>query len=448
MATVAGFPYFPLQFDKHGAQAAGAAAVLAALEQHLATTATTDLLVLSHGWNNNMPEAEALYAELLGNMRTLIDTGAVPGVSGRSFAVLAVLWPSKKFDDAALIPSGAAGVGSVVRSDELRAQIEALKGAFDAADGDTRLDAMAALLPRLEDSDSACREFVELARGLVRDDSADEEDAADRFFSAPPKALFDAMALPVSFVAGSQPGDAGTTGGAAGLGSEDETGSAAGLGSFFSGALSGARNILNYTTYYQMKDRAGHVGASGVNPLLRSLTSRHPQLRLHLIGHSFGGRLVAAAAAGADQTSVLAKVGSMALLQAAFSHYGFSGDWDGSGARGFFRRVIDTKAVAGPVIITCTERDKAVGTAYPIASLLANQVASGLGDKHSKYGGIGRNGAQKSDAIDAALLEVGAPYAFTAGRLHNLEAGALIKDHGDVANPRVAYAVLTAVASA
>ena len=397
-----------------------------------------------------MQEAEDLYAELLGNMRTLIDQGKVAGLAGRTFAVLAILWPSKKFEDSELIPSGAAGVGSVVRADDLRAPDRQAEGWLRRS-GWRR------------EARRRCRHFCRSSRTATppagsswswrvassSKTATDPEDASDRFFSAKPKAVFDAMALPVSFVGGGQPDRHGErTAWAAPRDSATRTTLARRRGSsdFFSGVLSGARNILNYTTYYQMKERAGRVGAAGVNPLLRTVVARHPKIRMHLVGHSFGGRLVAAAVAGTDDASVL-KVASMSLLQAAFSHYGFSGDWDGKGAKGFFRRVLDKKAVAGPVIITCTEMDKAVGAAYPIASLLANQVASGLGDKNSKYGGIGRNGAQKSDAVDAALLDVGASYALTAKKLHNLEAGPLITGHGDVRNARVAYAVLTATAT-
>ena len=208
--------------------------------------------------------------------------------------------------------------------------------------------------------------------------------------------------------------------------------------------LSGARNILNYTTYYQMKERAGRVGASGVNPLLRAVTAKHPDIRMHLVGHSFGGRLVAATVAGSDDASVL-KVASMSLLQAAFSHYGFSGDWDGNGCKGFFRRVIDKgRRRPGDHHVHADGQGCGCGLSDRLAAGQPGGV--GLGDKNSKYGGIGRNGAQKSDAVDAALLDVGASYALTAGKLHNLEAGSLIKDHGDVRNPRVAYAVLTTVA--
>ena len=46
-------------------------------------------------------------------MRQVLDGGKAPTVR-RKFAVLAVLWPSKKFADEELIPSGAASGGSPI----------------------------------------------------------------------------------------------------------------------------------------------------------------------------------------------------------------------------------------------------------------------------------------------------------------------------------------------
>ncbi len=104
-------------------------------------------------------------------------------------------------------------------------------------------------------------------------------------------------------------------------------------------------------------------------------------------------------------------------------------------------------AVSGPTIITCTANDKAVDLAYSIASLLAGHVAAGIGDKNDKYGGIGRNSAQKTpEATDMSLLDVQGPYQLTNGRLHNLSTDRFIKDHGDVHNKQVAYAVASAIA--
>jgi hypothetical protein len=134
-------------------------------------------------------------------------------------------------------------------------------------------------------------------------------------------------------------------------------------------------------------------------------------------------------------------------LQAAFSHYGFSERYDGSND-GFFRKVVADKVVSGPTLITCTENDLAVGKAYPLASLLAGQEAAALGDKNDKYGGIGRNGAQKTpEASDETLLKVGGAYNFKAGKIYNLNSDAIITGHSDLAHKEVAYALLNAVAT-
>ena len=45
-------------------------------------------------------------------------------------------------------------------------------------------------------------------------------------------------------------------------------------------------------TYWQMKNRAGVVGQQGLGPADRAAGREFPGLRMHLIGHSFGARLV------------------------------------------------------------------------------------------------------------------------------------------------------------
>jgi pimeloyl-ACP methyl ester carboxylesterase len=207
-----------------------------------------------------------------------------------------------------------------------------------------------------------------------------------------------------------------------------------------------ARRLLNYGTYYQMKERAGTVGRAGVNDVLRTVRQAHPGLRIHLIGHSFGGRLVTAAAAGPDDKPPVG-MSTLTLLQAAYSHNGLAHKYDGAND-GVFRRVVTDKMVTGPAMITCTPNDVAVGQAYPIASRIANQAASAIGDKNDLYGGIGRNGAQHTpEAVDAELLALGSSYQLEAGKIYNLHADAFISDHGDVTGPEVAQAILAAVAA-
>jgi len=169
-----------------------------------------------------------------------------------------------------------------------------------------------------------------------------------------------------------------------------------------------------------------------------------PDVRIHLIGHSFGARVVTAAVDG----TVSVRPASLALLQGAFSHNGFAENFDGE-ADGFFRKVVSQSKVDGPIFATHTANDKAVGIAYAVASRLsgdnANSVA--LGDENDPFGGIGRNGAVKlkpGEFVKGTLLAETAAYQFTAKKIHNLRADNFISGHSDIEGPQVANAILFA----
>jgi hypothetical protein len=437
MAAISGFPYFEIQFTKEGAvfdqdevrrvldfAGKGAAEV-------------TDLFVISHGWNNDLDDARALYRKLLARLRERLDAGGVQGLAERKLAVLAVLWPSKKFAEKELIAGGAASLGGPVSTRAVQGEIERVKDAFDSPTGEADLERAKKLVAKLETSPQAQRDFVALLRSLVPQGAADEE-TPPGLFSLPGHELLRRLSKP-AFVA---PVPA-AGGGASALGS-GTAGGAAAVG-LLSGIKGGALKLLNFATYYQMKERAGAVGRSGLNAVLRQLRQKRADLKLHLIGHSFGGRLVTAAALGPEGATPV-KAATMSLLQAAFSHFGFARRFDGT-KDGFFRRVIGDKLVSGPVLVTHTHNDRAVGKAYPIASQIAGQVASALGDANSPYGGIGANGAQKTpETVQGKLLPAGGKYQLAAGKLYNLQADAFIADHSDIAKNEVAHAILSAVA--
>ena len=450
MGMQSGFPYFEIEFNKDGdfANPDQAKALKAALQPGN----PTDLVVFSHGWNNDMAEARRLCEKFLASFRKRLDAG-VPGTADRKFAVAAVLWPSKKFADQELTAGGAAGVGGGVPDKAVLAELDGLKGFFSGADADAKLEKAKALVPKLENSPAARKEFAELLRAVVEPDAANAkegaDDAAPEFFKLDGEEVMARLSKPLPWAT---PG-AHAAGGAAGVGPAAGPGmgghgGAAGLLSFFSGIKSAALNLLNLTSYYQMKSRAGLIGSKGLAPLIRSIKELHTPLKVHFAGHSFGGRLLTSAASALDKGALNPKavpIDSLSLLQAAFSHYGFADKWDGSHA-GAFRNVLVNKMVRGPIIATCTSNDKAVGLAYPAASLLAGQVAAGIGDKNDKYGGMGRNGAQMTpEAVNLKLLAIGSPYEFTAGKIHNLQADQFVKNHGDVAGEEVAYAVLAAI---
>ncbi|UOQ95919.1 hypothetical protein MUN81_11660 [Hymenobacter sp. 5317J-9] len=427
MTTLHEFPFFPINFNKKGEVVAPTE--VAELLAHLSATPVTDLLVLSHGWNNDTDEAHALYDGLLGFLRRFAPVG-------RTFAVLGVQWPSKKFADSDLIPGGAASGASQVADAELLAQLELLRGAFDANGADAALDEAKSLVPLLEDKQTARTRFADLLKSVlagVETATTQDIDGLEHVQGAPSSSLVEKLGQP----------DLLTTAPAAAEGTP-ALGHVAGLGDIFSDIKAGARNLLNFTTYYQMKERAGLVGSTGLRGVLASIKQVHPALKLHLVGHSFGGRLVTAAISGQDQF----EAASLSLLQAAFSHYGFSDSYDDSHKPGFFRPLLTSRRVTGPVLATHTAADFAVGRMYPLASRLAGQVAADLGGPTDTYGGIGRNGAQKTpEATTGTLLRVPGTYAFAPGRIHNLNADGIIGNHSDISREEVAAAIMQAVAT-
>jgi hypothetical protein len=440
MADIAGFPFFEMQFTKSGDVFSGDE-----LQKVLSFVSgdVTDLFVISHGWNNDMADARQLYQGFFKRMRQEVDAARVPGIAGRKFGILGVLWPSKKFTDQDLIPSGAASLGGPVTTQALAKEIDRVKDAFDKPTAAADLEKAKALMAKLDDSPAARDELVSLLRSLLPEQTAGDEERPAALNSLPGRDLLQRLSVPVLPAASA----AHAGGGAAALSSAGgAAGSAASFG-LLSGIKGAAFKLLNLITYYQMKERAGTVGRSGLNSVLRQIRARHPNLRLHLIGHSFGGRLVSAAALGPDGQPPM-KLTTLSLLQAAFSHYGFAQNYD-PGKDGFFRKVVTESRIAGPVVITCTLNDKAVGTAYPLASQIAGQVAAAFGDKNNRFGGLGANGAQKTpEAVDGKLLPAGGSYQFASSKLYNLNADAIIKDHSDIVKNEVAHAILAAVAAA
>lgn len=463
MDTIQGFPFFPLEFTKDGAVARPEQrkALLDALQN-----GHTDLFVISHGWNNDMKEARALYDRFFSHFMKQMK-GA--GLDARRFAVAGVFWPSKKFADKDLIPgntapaegTAAATAASSKARTELKGELEELRkdfydapetegqrGFFDADDADERLRKAIDLVDRLNDSPKARREFVDLLRGAVvrEGDEVPEEQSVDKAFNEDGEKLLNRLGMPAGKRPGAAGGGGGVAGGVGGVGrpAAEVEGSAAGLGSLVRGPIAGARQLLNLITYYQMKERAGRVGSRGLAPVLREIRGEHKNLRLHLVGHSFGGRLLTAAAAGIQDEGPL-PIATMTLLQAAFSHFGFAEKFDNK-KDGFFRGVLTGKKVQGPVLVTHTHNDKAVTVAYALASRVANQTAAFIGDRNDKFGGLGANGALKCAAQEIEMLAAGTPYEFKGGEVYNLKADRFIAGHSEVANDATAFAVASAVA--
>src|ERR1041385_1725518 len=440
MNDIAGISYSAARFDKDGA-------ALNKLEVTV-PDGTTDVIVVSHGWNNTEEQADQLYTGLFTNFAAV----ASDQLQNKKIAIVGVIWPSKKFTDvvdAAVVEQGrgggaAFGSSSTAADETIKAKLDVIATMFDKKAA-KKITSAKNQISKLESDLAARRKFVDDLRSLLDERAADEEDNSTLFFKLDGSVMLEKLKMPTPLVSSAS----ASRGGAASVSTHPKTteaGGSAGLGDIFSGIKSGAIPFSNYLAHHEMKKRSGTVGQKGLAPMLDGLADKVQ--RIHLVGHSFGCRLVTAAAA----TSATDKLQSMSLLQGAFSHNGFS-----KSMNGFFRTVVDNHRIKGPIVITYTQNDRAVGIAYPVASRLAGTVASAFGDANDKFGGLGRNGAQKMEAGEVVqdvdrLLAVGGSYSWQSGHFHNLESSQYIIDpnggdaHGFVTGKEVAWAISRAIA--
>lgn len=390
----------------------------------------THVICLCHGWNNTIQEAEAFYTRLADKIAQQQEQQNDPSVR---FAVLALLWPSVRWaDEGGTIAGG--GLAVTDPAAELMDRIDT-----------TVLDAQAAAelkahVPGLNSSHDARVAFVETLRQKVvppPDAVADDDPIPATFLEGDVEGLFDDAGQGFLGVLASSPPmvtDAGSTGGS--------TGAATGL---FGNGLSPvvlARFLLNMGTYYTMKGRAGTVGSNGVAHLLQRLGAEANGVSVSLVGHSFGARVVSAAAGTG------APAHAICLLQGAFSQFGFDDEHGPLGKAGAFRRAVQGGSVDGPIVVTHSQKDLAVRLAYAIASRIALQTASALGDKDDPYGGLGANGAvglPRDEVDETQLGPVGTTYIFSPRHVHNLVGDTFITGHSAVDGPEVANAVRQAL---
>src|SRR5262252_686119 len=230
------FPYFPLEFTKDGAvnKADQLAALADALTKPTGNQVVTDLLVISHGWNDDIPEAEELYATIGDHISAVLPkpSPACATIRGRKVIVCGILWPSKKFDDKSLIPGGAASMSDSGASvADATAAVDLLASFVDTPDSKKALARAKALVPSLADSLEARDEFVRIVRAFMPHTANDEEPVvADDFFTLGGDELLRRLSRPT-------PGPGG--GGASGMGG------AAGLGDWIGKAVDGAKSLAN-----------------------------------------------------------------------------------------------------------------------------------------------------------------------------------------------------------
>ena len=413
-AQIAGLNYYELDFNADGTLSSGGG-----LPAAVQAGGIRDVFVLSHGWNSSADSARSLYQAMF----TLL-AGMIPGRLGTSIAV-GIIWPSLLFPDDD--PATAKAVPST--GQQLAA---ALAPAFPQREQD--IATLGQLLDQQPQDAAMLEQFHSLASSLVTSPPLAPEDAGQQAtITADTAAVF---------------------GNAAAMSKTPAT-NAQGIPNPFTSLWNGAKEVLRSMSYYEMKNRAGVIGRNGLGPMIGELAAADPGIRIHLMGHSFGARLVAYSLSGLPQAAAGANspVKTLFLIQGAFSHFAFANPVpdilvSGPGALSAFAGNVN-----GPLLSTFSAADRAVGWWYPAASMLAHQDAESVNDLTFQWGGMGHDGYQQSPAgLTVPLAAQGTEYRFQPGTFYRLDANAVIcadqspvsGAHSDIRHAQVVWPVVDA----
>jgi hypothetical protein len=203
-----------------------------------------------------------------------------------------------------------------------------------------------------------------------------------------------------------------------------------GLGGFLGGILAPLRQF----PYWTMKKRARTIGESGMHEFVAALMSAAPNTRFHLMGHSFGCIVVSSILGGPGAAHALPRaVDSAVLVQGALSLWSYADSIPAESGSGYYNPIPHRQTVRGPVVVTRSIHDRAVGIFYPLASaaVFANPSFDIDSDEFPKYGGIGSFGIQGlPDLVNLSMLDENRPYQFRPGKIYNLEASQFIAKGG------------------
>lgn len=417
-------PFYVIPFDKHGA--CTAPQTRAHLLATLGAGPYTDLFLFSHGWNNDWTVATERYRSFYeGYTRQRRERGDPLPDPYRPLLV-GVFWPSTAlaFGESERGPAMAGHAAD----EDLRTAAENLAEELPEADRDRFLVLTAK--DRLDEAEA--RELAEIARVLydqgdeLGDETIPTAEAVLETWSEgeAPKELFDD-----EFV--------GTVGGASG-GPQ-----AAGVGDWLKKGWLAVRTPIRLLTVYQMKNRAGRVGCHGVGPLLADLLEAG-DARLHLIGHSYGGKVVLSALACGDSGVLPRPVESLLLLQPAVNHLCFAPLLADVGRPGGYHAVLSR--VRRPVLSTFSAHDSALRSQFHRIPWTKNAIGEpriAAGDEPpSRYAALGGFGPREAGQHTIDMPAAGVPYTLDAAvPLYGLRATDRIRGHGDISNPNTWWAL-------
>ena len=424
-------PYALIAYEQDGQEHAREQLARQVVEQ-VRTQPITDVFLQSHGWKGDLPAAEDQYNRWFGSFVSLsADADRMrhrfPGFNPM---LVGLHWPSLPFGDEELGGDGSFSIGgpAMMPGDALLEKYverlgdtPAIRRALETIFREARDHA--ATLRLTPEAEEAYRELDgELDMGEDGEGAAPGDDREP--FN--PQEAFESGDEVASFGWGSS-------------------------------LLGGVLGPLRQLSFWKMKDRARLVGESGMHTLVRDLQSVR-DVRIHLMGHSFGCIVASAIVRGPDGGSGLPRpIASMVLVQGALSIWSFSPQLPDATGQGYFHDVVARGRVKGPLVTTQSQHDSAVGRLYPWAAGVRSQVAFDPLAGYPKYAALGTFGVRGLGAAvdDRQMMPHTVDYKFEPGKIYNLESSRYIRfgdgvsgAHNDIDGLEVAHATWQAASSA
>lgn len=412
-----------LKFDKHGK--CDSPDHLAALLARLKADPKLPIILFSHGWNNEYGDATGWYRVFLQHLQTHLNN--YPGKQTPLF--VGVIWPSTwlSFDTGP----------DIADSTDLERQFAQELAASLPEDKQQQFQSLltTAQLPKEQAADLADLVSSALKVQLTGGNTEGLED------STPDSAAMLAALLELQQTVTPPPaqGDDLAEGGVHNNNADGGV-AAAGLLSYLD-----PRWALRIASVYKMKDRAGTVGAKGVSSLIKDILAQ-TTAPLHLVGHSYGAKVVLSAIAAQPLPS---KVQSVLLLQPAISHLCFAKVLPGRGGSGGYHDV--PNRVVQPILTTYSGHDFALHEVFHRALRragdlgdfkIAGQVthAGSPPNVYAALGGYGPRGV--AERLIEPLPSPGTALSISTGeRVFGLD-GTMdkrVNGHGDVKTPYTAW---------
>lgn len=434
-------PLYLITFDKAGrCQSPRTAAFLL---EDIQKNNYTDIHIFSHGWNNVFNDALERYRQFFRNYFTLRDQRGLNDSSKYRPVVIGIVWPStwlvlpwESTPKIAALPT------AQERDEAAAADLDILQEVASEVNSDDtpRLYEFVEAGPTLS-SDQA-RAFAEMLLPIYTrygptGSGAELGDNAEVRLTPEDLLALWRRTSPGSASASQEAGFARDAG------SEEFQAAVEPLGWL------DPRGPVRIASLLIMKDRAGRVGCNGVGPMLVQPLLALNRGLVHLIGHSFGCKVILSALSSRPPDN---PAFSVLLLQPAISYLCFGYDIDGKQRQGGFRSALTH--VRKPIMSTFSSKDIPLTKLFHLAVVRDSdwgeiRIAGAPPSKFAALGGFGPGGLKSGESVSIAMPSVGKKYpdAPDGCKVIGVDGSdGKITGHGDVANDFTAWAHLNLVA--